>query len=58
MSMSHDGNVRYIAALDVGTTTVRCIIYDSNVQICGSANAEVCMKSREMYVVSNDTYFR
>lgn len=32
---------KYVAALDVGTTTIRCYIYDKNVQICGSASENV-----------------
>lgn len=32
---------KYIAALDVGTTLIRCFIYDSNVTICGLASEKV-----------------
>lgn len=34
-------NEKYIAALDVGTTTIRCFIYDSKVNIIGSATDQV-----------------
>ena len=29
--------MKFIAALDVGTTTIRCFIYDSNACLVGSA---------------------
>lgn len=32
---------KYIAALDIGTTSLRCFIYDSNVRICGVASEKV-----------------
>lgn len=32
---------KYIAALDIGTTSVRCFVYNSNVQICGVASEKV-----------------
>lgn len=35
---------KYIAALDVGTTIIRCFIYDSNFKICGSAYENVHLK--------------
>ena len=34
--------MRYIAALDVGTTTVRCHIIDENTVTVGSAAEKVC----------------
>lgn len=40
MSETND-KTKYIAALDVGTTTVRCFIYDNNVQIVGKASDKV-----------------
>lgn len=32
---------RFVAALDVGTTTIRCIIFDQSMQVRGSAHDEV-----------------
>lgn len=32
---------KYIAALDIGTTTIRCIIFDKSLQVRGSAHDEV-----------------
>lgn len=32
---------KYIAALDIGTTSVRCYVYDSKVQIRGVATEKV-----------------
>lgn len=32
---------KFIASLDVGTTTIRCFIYDSNVKTRGSACEQV-----------------
>lgn len=32
---------KYIAALDVGTTTIRCFIYNDNVITIGSATEQV-----------------
>lgn len=32
---------KYVAALDVGTTTIRCIIFDSGLQVKGAAHDEV-----------------
>lgn len=32
---------KFVAALDVGTTTIRCYIYDKNVQIRGTASEKV-----------------
>lgn len=32
---------KYIAALDVGTTTIRCHIFDQNAQIKGTATDQV-----------------
>lgn len=40
MSETND-KTKYIAALDVGTTTIRCFIYDNNVQIVGKASDKV-----------------
>lgn len=37
---SHDK--KYIASLDIGTTSLRCFIYDINVHIVGKASAKVC----------------
>lgn len=34
---------KFVAALDVGTTTIRCFIYDKNVQIRGTASEKVCV---------------
>lgn len=34
-------NQKYIAALDVGTTTIRCFIYNDNVTTIGSATEQV-----------------
>ncbi|XP_042205377.1 putative glycerol kinase 5 isoform X2 [Homarus americanus] len=34
---------RYIASLDLGTTTLRCFIYDANVRICGKAEEKVTL---------------
>lgn len=36
---SHDK--KYIAALDIGTTSIRCFIYDTSVQIIGKACEKV-----------------
>lgn len=36
---SHE--TKYIAALDIGTTSVRCFIYDTAVQIVGKACEKV-----------------
>lgn len=36
-----DNRNRYIAALDIGTTSVRCIIYDSKAQIKGSESNSI-----------------
>ena len=33
-----EGENKYVAALDVGTTTIRCHVFDQNAQIKGSAN--------------------
>lgn len=30
-------NEKYVASLDIGTTTIRCYIFDTNLKICGSA---------------------
>lgn len=39
---SGDGRAgQFVAALDVGTTTIRCIIFDQHLQVRGSAHAEV-----------------
>lgn len=32
---------KYIAALDIGTTSLRCFIYDNNVQLIGKASDKV-----------------
>jgi hypothetical protein len=32
---------KFVAALDVGTTTVRCHIFDQHAKIVGSASAQV-----------------
>lgn len=32
---------KFVAALDVGTTTIRCIIFDQSLQVRGSAHDEV-----------------
>lgn len=32
---------KFIAALDIGTTSLRCFIYDNNVQIIGKASDKV-----------------
>lgn len=32
---------QYVAALDIGTTSVRCIIYDSNAKVRGSDNNSI-----------------
>lgn len=32
---------KYVAALDVGTTTIRCYIYDKSVRIRGTACEQV-----------------
>lgn len=37
---SSRGN-KFIAALDVGTTTIRCIIFDESLQVKGAAHDEV-----------------
>lgn len=36
---------KYIAALDVGTTTIRCHIFDQNAQIKGTATDQVNLKN-------------
>lgn len=38
---SHDK--KFIASLDIGTTSLRCFIYDINVHIVGKACANVCI---------------
>lgn len=37
-----DSDAKYIAALDIGTTSVRCFVYDAKAQICGVASENVC----------------
>lgn len=32
---------KFIGALDVGTTTLRCMIFNSSLEICGSSNEQV-----------------
>lgn len=44
--MNANGKSKYIAALDIGTTTVRCYIFDSNVQIVGLATEQVTLINR------------
>lgn len=34
-------DAKYIAALDIGTTSIRCFIYDTNVQVKGKACEKV-----------------
>ncbi|XP_069166062.1 glycerol kinase 5 isoform X2 [Procambarus clarkii] len=34
---------RYIASLDLGTTTLRCFIYDTNAHVCGKAEEKVTL---------------
>lgn len=34
-------NEKYVASLDIGTTTIRCYIFDTNLKICGSASDTV-----------------
>lgn len=41
---SHDQ--KYIASLDIGTTSIRCFIYDINVHIVGRACANVWFNIR------------
>lgn len=35
------GQNGYIASVDLGTTTLRCLIYDKNVRVCGKAEEKV-----------------
>lgn len=70
--MNANGKSKYIAALDIGTTTIRCYIFDSNVQIVGIANEQVnnvpckivfnsvCLYKKKMYysqAVYNTMFF-
>lgn len=41
-------NQKYIAALDVGTTTIRCFIYNTNVTIIGTASDQVQQKKSKL----------
>lgn len=45
-------NEKFVAALDVGTTTIRCFIYDSNVQIRGSSceQVNILIANNEIYI--------
>lgn len=36
---------RFVAALDIGTTTIRCIIFDQTMQIRGLAHDQVGCKN-------------
>lgn len=38
---------RYVAALDVGTTTIRCQIIDSKAQVVGASSAKVSLRETE-----------
>ena len=31
-----------VLSLDVGTTTVRAVVYDSKARVCGSSRKQVC----------------
>lgn len=52
--MSAEALHQYVAALDVGTTTIRCFIYDRNVQIRGSATEQVELLYPEPHHVEID----
>lgn len=45
MSEKKSDTTKYIAALDIGTTSIRCFIYDTNVQIKGKAFEKVIFLS-------------
>lgn len=42
----------FIAALDVGTTNVKCLIVDSNGTIVGNAYSKVC----RIYILNHSQY--
>lgn len=46
---------KYIAALDIGTTSLRCFIYDNNVQLIGKASDKVSVLL--LFAISIDVYF-
>lgn len=50
---SHDK--KYIASLDIGTTSIRCFIYDINVNIVGRACANVIIQKLLEYIFEPDT---
>ena len=50
--MSHKEGPRYVLALDIGTTTVRSIVYDGAGAVVGSADAAIANLSRKLAVLS------
>lgn len=36
-------DTKYVASLDIGTTTIRCYIFDSNINICGRATDDIVL---------------
>lgn len=42
---------KLIASLDVGTTTIRCFIYDSNVHTIGSASEQVIIFKFNIFIM-------
>lgn len=47
----------YIAALDVGTTTIRCHIFDKNAKTVSTAVQKVILVSFSIHTISNDDCF-
>lgn len=54
-----DSNVdrKYIAALDIGTTSLRCFIYDNNVEIIGKASDKVSRPIIQMTTDKDNVFF-
>lgn len=44
----------FIAALDIGTTTIRCYIFDQDAKIVGAAKCQVI--SRVIYKINSKIY--